>query len=178
MKEMIRFGFILGFICFLASGVLAVVNNVTAPKINEQKNLEEKAGLKEVLPAAAAFKPHKQGETTDYYTAYDPSNKLIGFVLKTQTKGYSSTIEALTGLNLNLEITNIKILSQNETPGLGTRITEPAFIGQFTGKSLATFDQVQAITGATISSGGVINSIKTKITELNEQLSGEIKSAR
>ncbi|MFA6217920.1 MAG: FMN-binding protein [Candidatus Omnitrophota bacterium] len=178
MKEMIKFGFILGFICFLASGVLAVVNGVTTPKIEAQKVLEEKTGLQEVLPAAATFKPHTQGEITDYYNAYDSSNKLIGFVIKTQTKGYSSTIEALTGLNLTLEITNIKILSQNETPGLGARITEPAFKGQFKGKTLVTFDQIQAITGATISSGGVMNSIKNKLSELNGQLSGEIKSAR
>ena len=169
MRETIKYGFILGLICFLASSVLAIVNGITEPKIELQKKQEESLALKEVMPDSTSFKPVFQDDKIIYYLAYD-NNKLSGFVVKSQNKGYASDIEVLAGLNTNLEITEIKILSQNETPGLGNRIIEPSFLGQFKGKNLETFGEVQAITGATISSSAVINAVKTKISELKERL--------
>lgn len=170
MRETIKYGFILGLICFLASSVLAVVNGITEPKIELQKKQEENLALKEVMPDSTSFKPVFQEDKIIYYLAYDDNNKLSGFVVKSQNKGYASDIEVLAGLNTNLEITEIKILAQNETPGLGNRIIEPSFLGQFKGKNLETFGEVQAITGATISSSAVINAVKTKISELKERL--------
>lgn len=172
MKETIKYGFILGLICFLASSVLAIVNGITEPKIELQKKQEENSGLKEVMPDSTSFKPVFQDDKIIYYLAYD-NNKLNGFVVRVQNKGYSSDIEVLAGLNTKLEITSIKILSQNETPGLGSRITEPSFLSQFKGKNLDTFGEVQAITGATISSAAVINAVKTRILELKEKLLNE-----
>lgn len=178
MKETIKYGFILGLICFLASSVLAIVNGITEPKIELQKKQEENSGLKEVMPDSTSFKPVFQDDKIIYYLVYNDNNKLSGFVVRAQNKGYSSDIEVLAGLNTNLEITNIKILSQNETPGLGSLITEPSFLGQFKGKNLDTFQEVQAITGATISSSAVINAVKTRISELKEKLLVEVSYAR
>lgn len=177
MRETVKYAFILGLICFLSSGLLAVVHGVTEEKIILEKEKGISAALKEALPQAIEFKPHIQDEAVIYYSAYGASGKLTGFVLKAVNKGYSSEIEILAGLNRNLEITNIKIVSQNETPGLGSRIIEPQFIGQFSGKTLESFDRVQAITGATISSGAVIHAVKNKIAELKSELIKEIHHA-
>lgn len=178
MKQMARYGVILGTICFLASSVLAVVNSITEPQIALQKEKDENVALKEVMPEALTFKPQLKDGKLLYYTAYDNANRLNGFVVKSEGKGYSSTIEVMAGLNLNLEIVNIKILSQAETPGLGTRITEPAFLGQFKGRNSETLARVDSITGATISSTTVINSVKNKISELKDQLLKEVRNAR
>jgi len=173
MKEIIRYGLVLGIICFLASSVLAVVNGLTEPEIELRKEREESAALREVLPAASTFEPILKDGKINFYSAYDGNNALVGFVIKGEGQGYSSTIEILAGLDRNLEINNIKILSQNETPGLGSRITEADFQDQFKGKDLRGLDDVQAITGATISSSAVINSIKDKISELKSWVRGE-----
>lgn len=170
MQEMLKYGFVLGLICFLSSSVLAIVNSITEPKIKLQKEKEESSAFNEVMPESLDFRPHYQDENIVYYTAYDSNNKLNGFIIKSKAKGYSSDIETAAGLGLNLEIRGIKILSQNETPGLGNRIAEDAFLGQFQGKSADTFNEIQAITGATISSHAVINSVKDKIQELKEQM--------
>ncbi|MBU0710263.1 MAG: FMN-binding protein [Candidatus Omnitrophica bacterium] len=175
MKETIRYGFILGIICFLASAVLSVVNAVTAPKIEEQKMLEERAALEEVMPEADDFLAKSLGDSV-YYLAF-ANQKLIGFVIKSSGEGYSSDIETLAGLDLKLEITNIKILSQNETPGLGNRVEEASFTEQFQGRDSNSIDQVEAITGATISSSAVIDSIKKQTSELENILLQEIKNA-
>jgi electron transport complex protein RnfG len=174
MKETIRYATILGVICLCASGILALVNGFTAPKIAQQELNEEQAALKEVMPGCASFTPHPQADHTVYYSAYDASGKLAGFVLKSEQKGYSSTIVSLAGVNPKLEITAVKILSQNETPGLGNRICDPSFLAQFKGKSLGNYDEIKAITGASISSGAVIASVKSRLTELQEQLLQEI----
>lgn len=178
MKETIRYAFILGLICFLSSSVLAVVNGITEPKIKIQKEKEESRALKEALPEGVSFKPVFQEDKIIYYTAYDSDDKLNGFVIKSQGKGYSANIEVLAGLNLNLEVVNARILFQNETPGLGNRICESPFLEQFKGKNLDSFSQVQAITGATVSSGAVINALKNRISELKEKLLVEVSYAR
>lgn len=178
MKETVKYGLILGLICFISSSLLAFVNDVTEEKIAGQKEKEMNLGLKEIMPQGDNFKPYLENQEIKYYSAYDNKDKLIGFVLKSAAKGYSSDVEVLTGLNLNLEIIKVKILSQNETPGLGNRITEAQFISQFAGKNLESFGQIQAITGATISSRTVIDSVKSKISQLKEELTKEIHHGR
>ncbi|MBU4346817.1 MAG: FMN-binding protein [Candidatus Omnitrophica bacterium] len=178
MREIIRYGLILGLVCFLAGGLLAVVNGITAPKIQLQKEKEEDFALRQVIYGAVMFKEKLENGRLNYYVAYDSANRLKGFVVKSQGRGYSSDIEVLTGLDLNLEITDIKILYQNETPGLGNRISEPGFCGQFRGKNLGSLHQIQAITGASISSEAVINSIKDRVSALKPNLLKDIQYAR
>ena len=178
MKEIARYGFILGTICFVSSGVLAVVNGVTEPRIQYEKEKEERLALKEVMPDSGNFEEVLKDGKLLYYKTYDAAGRLNGFAVKSEEKGYSSTIEVIAGLNLNLEIINIKILSQNETPGLGTRITEPDFLGRFRGKDIDSLSRLDSITGATISSSAVINAVKNKILELKEQLLKEVKNAK
>ena len=176
MKRIARYGVILGIICFLA-GLLAVVSSIAGPKIRRQGEKYENAALQEVMPESVTFKPQFEDGKLLYYTAYDKINRLNGFVIKSEGRGYSSTIEVMAGLNLNLEITDIKILSQGETPCLGARITENSFLKQFKGKGSDTLVQVDSITGATVSSGAVINSVKNKISEVKDRLLKETKDA-
>lgn len=167
MKEMARYGFILALICVIAAGLLAGVNKMTGPKILAAAQAEEQAALKEVMPLAAKFiavKPAADKEVL-YYKAFDSQDKLIGFVFKASGKGYSSVIETLAGMFLDEKISAIKIISLNETPGLGMRVTEDKFTGQFNRQNL-DLAGVQAITGATISSSAVINSVMKKAQEI------------
>lgn len=178
MKETLKYGIILGIICFLASSILAIVNSVAQPRIQLQKEKEENVALKEVFPDTDNFKPVTENGKTIYYIAYNDRNVLKGFIIKCEKKGYSSVIETLVGLKPNLDIINIKVLSQNETPGLGNKISEDSFQRQFKGKNLSAFNQIQAISGATISSSAVIASIKEKISELKDKLLMEAKVAK
>lgn len=173
----IRYAFILGLICFLSSGALAVVNGITEPKIRLEKEEKEGLGLKEVMSGAFYFEPKLEDGKLSYYLAYNKRHKIEGFVIRAETKGYSSDIELLVSLNVNLDVVNIKILSQNETPGLGNRIADASFLSKFQGQSLETLSQVQTITGATISSLAVTNAIKNKISELRSQLLKEARNA-
>jgi electron transport complex protein RnfG len=173
MKEMIRYGVILGLICMVASGLLAAVNFITQPKIFAQAHAQEESTLAELLPLAARFEPAKSNEEVIYYKGFDKNNQFIGVVFKAAGKGYSSVIETMAGMTRDGKITSIKVISLNETPGLGSRVTEPGFTGQFTGKDTQQLPQVQAITGATISSSAVIKAVTEKAQELQEVLKNE-----
>lgn len=162
MKEIIRYGFILGLICTLASASLALVDSLTKPQIIAQLKAAEETSLKEVLPLGGHFEPVKSGNDIIYYKAYSKDDKFIGVAFKASGKGYSSAVETMAGMAKDGTITAIKILSQNETPGLGNRITEPSFIGQFSNKDIPGLNKVQAITGATISSKAVMDAVKIK----------------
>ena len=171
MKEMIRYGLILAAICIIASGLLAGVNNLTKPLIIRQAQLEEQASLKAIFPQAETFQPIKKDESIIYYQALDKNGIRQGVVFKAFGKGYSSTVEAMAGMLEDGTITAIKVVAQNETPGLGSKITEAKFLEQFSNKK--DLSGVQAISGATISSKTVINAVGKKAAEIKGLLRNE-----
>lgn len=172
MRETIKYGIILSLICAVASGLLAGVNSLTKSRILVQAKQEEEISLREVISDAEYFEPIKREEEVIYYKAYNKDGKFMGVAFKASGKGYSSTIETMVGMLKDGTITAIKILSQNETPGLGARIAESGFTEQFREKNTQSLIEVQAITGATISSKAVIDSIKSKA----DQIKGLIKN--
>jgi len=173
MKEMIRYGLVLALICMVASGLLAAVNHFTQPRIIALAQSQEEATLLELLPMSSSFTAIKSKDEVLYYKGYDKNKQLAGVVFKASAKGYSSVIETMVGLTRDGKITAIKIISQNETPGLGNRVAEPDFISQFRAKDITGLNQVQAITGATISSKAVINSVTQKAKDMQELLKNE-----
>jgi len=173
MKEMLRYGFILALICFVASASLALINSLTKSRILAQGKVEEEASLKDVMAMAERFEPVNSGSDIIYYKAYDKDGKFLGTAFKAQGKGYSSTIETMVGMDKDGAITAIKILNQNETPGLGARVVEPEFTGQFKHKNWQTLNEVNAITGATISSKAVTDSVKKKAEEIKALIANE-----
>jgi len=171
MKEMVRYGLVLAIICIVAAGLLAGVNSLTKDKILQQAQAEEEASLKEVMPTGASFEAIKSGSEILYYKAYDKSKKYTGIAFKASGKGYSSIIETMVGMLKDGTITAIKVLSQNETPGLGARVTALDFTGQF--KDKKDLNEVEAITGATISSKAVIDSVEKKAEEIKLLIKNE-----
>ncbi len=173
MKEMIRYGFVLALICIIASGLLAGMNLLTKSRILAQAQYEEGSSLKEVVAQGERFEAVKEKGEVLYYKAYDRQGLFVAVAFKAQGKGYSSTIESMVGMTRDGVITAIKILSQNETPGLGTRVAEPAFTAVFGNKKASDLAGVQAITGATISSHAVIDSVKKRAEEIKGMIKNE-----
>jgi len=169
---MIRYGLILLLICFCAALVLSVTYKFTHARIEAQAITEEKSALDDVFLEATDFGEEKLGDET-YYVA-KKENKTIGYIIRAKQRGYASTITMLVGFDLGGQIVGVKILSQEETPGLGAKINEvrygenkPWFLKQFEGKIAQELDlkNIQAITGATISSTAVLEGVKKAVSE-------------
>ncbi len=182
----VKFVVVLASVCLCSAALLSFVYAKTQPVLEKQQKEQESAAMKEVLHKAKAFDYDKDcacwiGKSAD--------GEVVGYCFKAAEKGYSSVIEMMVGIDTNFKITGIKILSQNETPGLGTRIVEvkadetlwdvlggkkeksdkpavPWFLKQFYGKSLEDMDSVQTISGATISSSAVIRAVKRELKNM------------
>lgn len=166
MKEIVRYGFILALICIVAAGLLAGVNSVTKPRIFAQIQSELESGLKDVIPEAIRFEPVKSADEIIYYKAFDKNGKFLGAAFKATAKGYSSSIETIAGISRDGKMTAIKVVSQNETPGVGNQVADPVFTKRFSQKNIQSLNEVEAITGATVSSKAVIDSVSQKAQEI------------
>ena len=199
MKNILRLGIVMTIVSLLSAFLLAELYSITKPKIEIQKMAKTMEALKLVLPDAKVLVPVtkkipvKDGEGNllfekdeiIYYQAYakEDSSQLVGYAFKSVGNGYSSLIETMIGIDTAGQITRIKILSQKETPGLGTLSEDSE---KFTGKKWSTqqfegktYEQLKvdkdggeivSITGATITSRAITNSIKSKLETLLPQI--------
>jgi electron transport complex protein RnfG len=168
VNDLLRYSLVLAVICAGASASLGFVHAVTKDRIIAQARAEENSSLQEVMPGAVTFEPVTQGEEIFYYKALAADSTVIGYCFKAQAKGYSSVIETVAGMLPDGTLTAIKVLSQNETPGLGTRVKEESFTSQF--KGLFDVSGVHTIAGATISSRAVISSVSARAREIKEAM--------
>jgi len=111
--------------------------------------------------------PTGEGDSLEVYPA-KKGDEIVGYAVNAYTnKGFSGKITLMAGFKPDGTIINITVLNQKETPGLGTKMTEPGFKDQFNGKNPAEFPlkvrkdggSVDAITAATISSRAFCDAI-------------------
>ena len=137
--------------------------------------------MQTILPGAETFtvEPYA-GEDANIRSVHKAEN---GFVIETVTRGYADDIQMLVGVNKEGYVTGLVVLEAHETLGLGSRIlTDHVFLSQFLNGNgsfaAATADafsgatgeaetgdetQVDAISGATVSSKAVIRCVNSAI---------------
>ncbi|MBI4336173.1 MAG: RnfABCDGE type electron transport complex subunit G [Candidatus Omnitrophica bacterium] len=173
MSQLIKFGVILGAVCLASTLVLAFTYQVTGPVIERQLTNEEQAALRMVLPQADLFtKRIKPG--LEYFVG-SKLNKPIGYCVRTLGNGYGGFIKIIAGMDEAGIIKGVRILEHQETPGLGSKINEirpgekePWFLRQFVGRhggNLEVKKDIDAITGATISSRAVTEAVNKAVAE-------------
>lgn len=94
--------------------------------------------------------------------------------------GFGGKIELIIGMLIDGTVTGYKVIQQNETPGLGTKITENKFSKQFVGLNAHSDNfelsknggEIDALTGATISSNAVVEAVKKAVTAFNNFAKG------
>jgi electron transport complex protein RnfG len=170
LKEVLKYSLILSSICLVASGLLAGVYSFTQSRIAAETQAGIDANLKQVLPNVSRFEAVKAEGEILYYKGYSKENKFIGVAFTASAKGYSSIIDTLVGMSASGEITGVKVINQNETPGLGTRVSENSFLSQFVNKNINSLSGVQTVSGATISSRAVIESVRKRIEQIQKIL--------
>jgi electron transport complex protein RnfG len=167
------------FAC-VSGGVLSVVYLFSAPLIQENVLAEQKRAILEVVPGAQDFEEHQEGDFV-YYEVTDESGSLAGYAVPAQGNGYQGVIRLMIGVSPGAgEITGLEVLEQVETPGLGGRISEEIFENQFEGVEVQPQveyvkneqpdepNEVQAVTGATISSRSVVTIVNRAVDRFEE----------
>lgn len=96
-------------------------------------------------------------------------------VKSSSNNGFGGKIELITGILTDGTLAGCKIIEQNETPGLGSKVTESKFSNQFVGLNTFTDKidlnkdggEIDAVTGATISSRAVVEAVKKAVNAYN-----------
>jgi len=189
MKEMLKITVSLVAIFIAAGLIMGLTYKFTSPIKFQAEKKEKEEALKEMAPTATdpitpSGKWTVHNKNFEYYEA-TASKKPVAYIASTAGKGYSSFIQMLVSLDPAMKISDVKVLSMNETPGLGDQVLEKSFLDQFKGKSLSqivlikgeTKENIQAISGATISSRGVTNGIKDAVQTLVDKYGAGVRTA-
>lgn len=190
MKNIVKLGSILFLICAIAALSLGFVNKITSPIIEKRGIDANNESRKIVLPDANEFKKLPPDVLTgidgvendmisEVYEGVNGSN-LIGYTVKTLPKGYGGAIELMVGISKDGTLTGINIGSMSETPGLGSKAGEDGFKDQFKHKNAkeisvvkgktSSEQEIEAISGATITSQAVTDGVNAAIKVFNEKL--------
>ncbi len=184
-KEIIKPSLILLLVCAFITGALAYVNGVTKPIIDENNRIAEQESLINVYSDADNF---LEAKTADMLKAegIDVSENIeklyiaqkdgqsVGYVAAVFSRGYGGQMKILVGIDNDLNIKGISLVSHNETPGLGANANNPKFKDQFlveaprkefnVVKRVPNDDsEIQAITAATVTSKAVTKGVNEAV---------------
>lgn len=174
-------GLKLFLITAIAAVILAVINSITKPVIEVNTYKKQNESMQKVLHTASSFEEADMSALalvdfpcaiTGVYNGYDADGNVTGFAVMVSSGGYGGDVSLAVGIDNELKVTGIDVISHSETPGLGAKCVKDEFKGQFVGKgadiqvvkSGAKDNQIDAITSATITSRAVTNGVNTAIS--------------
>jgi electron transport complex protein RnfG len=177
MKQSIKMILVLIIVGLVSSGLLVSVYNYASPLIEENEKKALKEAIYKLMPDAVTYKEiTKDGIVL--YEGINERDKVIGYAFKAKGNGYQGEIEIMAVIDTELkELKGIEILKSVETPGLGAKIREDPFKKQFsrlsvlpkiafTKDEVTKENEVQAITGATISTRSVVAILNDEIVRI------------
>ncbi len=186
MKEVIKPAVILFVICVAVSAALAGTNLLTADRIARAAAQKAEESRMVVLPEAEAFQASEDGTHYIGLSKEAPEGVVVGYVFETESKGYGGTVKVMTGINTEGNITGVIVLSHSETPGLGANAEKETFRDQYQqpvanltgGIQVVKFQapnegEIQAMTGATITSTAVTNAVNLAIEQYQNAYASE-----
>lgn len=182
MNNVVKMFLNLTVVAVLSGVILSAVYNSADPLIQANREKELKEAIFLVLPEARDYRAVEKAVGKEKFTVYiglDSKGEPVGVAFKADGGGFQGNIAIMVGMGLEyLKLKGIKVLEQLETPGLGNRISEPAFEDQFKGIDVTPRieyiknrkpekpNQIQAITGATISSDAVVKNLNNAIAKV------------
>jgi electron transport complex protein RnfG len=191
----------LTIITIICSFALAYVYEITKAPIAAQEDAKKNAGYMVVYKDAQSLSTDEEllqlAKATDLSTldasfagvkiddvvqALDGSGNLIGYIVKANIRGYSSTISLAIGYSMDGVVQGMEILSIGDTPGFGMELTNSEFKDRFTGVKADRFvltkasasneNDIDVYSGATISTTAVVNAVNAGIGFLVENAEG------
>ena len=192
MKSMIKDAAILFVITLISGLLLGVVYDVTKEPIAVQQAKRKNEACKEVFQDAANFEALELSvaEATDNASAtinevsqaVSEDGTVLGYVMDITThEGYNGDIQFTMGIRLDGMVNGISLLSIAETPGLGMKAEEvlkPQFAEKkanefkYTKTGAVTENEIDAISGATVTTNALVNGVNAGLNVFYTQLGG------
>ena len=195
MKGIVKNTVIITLITLVAGCLLGLVYEVTKDPIAKQNELAKQEACKAVFAEADSFEAVISEEDADLQAcvtdagysaqtidevmeAKDASGNVLGYVLTvTSGEGYGGDIQFTMGVQIDGTVNGISFLSISETAAPGINAQKDEFKGQYAGKNVDAFsvtkagasadNEIDAISGATITSNAVTNGVNAGIVAVN-----------
>ncbi len=134
-RELLIIGLKLCLICAVAALCLGLLNEVTEPVIIARKEREEKDALGQLIPSGVpGEKVSVDGSTVVAYYPVIVKGNLDKVILNLCGIGYGGDMKILAAYEKDGTIIAVRLLDNLETPGLGKKAEEPAYMNKFRGK--------------------------------------------
>lgn len=168
---------VLTAICLVVAILLSFTNLITKDTI---ANMELKASNDAMSVLISAEKYEKADVEGELYIAKN-GEEVKGYIVKTVGRGYGGDVVVMTAISTDKKVMGVKILSAaDETPGLGQNVTKESFYSQYIGKTEnitvlknganSDKNEINAVTGATVSSKAVTGAVNKAFECLNGYL--------
>ena len=190
MRDMFKLFIVIVIFSTISGGVLASVRNATQDRIEYQQLVFVKGPAINLImegctndPLQDRFKIKDQDIDRDFFVGeFDGKKNVVAF--ETYGKGFGGDIGVITAVDVDTDkIIGVAVTTHSETPGVGSKAkTEPGFRGQFKGQPItdifkvkADGGQIDAVSGATISSRGVAGAV-AQSGEIYKRLKDDLKN--
>jgi electron transport complex protein RnfG len=183
----LRLGLILLLIAAVAGLLLGGAYKLTKEPIAQQTIKKNNEAMQAVLPSADSFVLKEvdlpEGSLVSEVNEGKKLDEVEGYAMKVTNDGYGGKISIMVGISIDGQLQGLTILEHSETPGLGANATLPDFRDQFKDKLVDNLlevvktpvskdNEIQALTGATITSKAVTNAVNSAIDLFNNSLKG------
>ena len=193
MKNIIKNAAILTAITLVAGILLGMVYDITKEPIAQAKEKAKNEAYQAVMQEADTFEALDvetielgiDGCVIDEVVSAKADDEVKGFVVTVTTnEGYGGNIQVSVGIAADGTVKGIEMLSIAETAGLGMNANTPEFKAQYSGvltdgfvvtkTGAAADNEIDAISGATITTNAVTNAVNSAITYFNQVLGGSV----
>lgn len=181
-------GFLLGLVYEITKAPIAAANAAAAQEaykavFAEADSFEALEGFDKNTATEEVVAAGYEDSIDDVQVAKDASGAEIGYVVTVTAKdGSQSTITFSVGIQSDGTVNGYSVTSIAETPGLGMKVEDESFYSQFEGKLVDAFSvvknapasdsEIEAISGATISSKAIANGVNAALTYFRSELGG------
>ena len=198
MNKILKNTVILTIITLVSGVALGGVYQITKEPIAKAQEEAKQEAYQQVFEDADAFEVLKvdvqeaadalasagvdDGAVIDEAVEAIQGGETIGYVItSTDPNGYGGDIQVSVGIQSDGTVSGIAILSISETAGLGMKAAEPDFYEQYSGKQTDHFyvskdggegEEIDAISGATITSRAVTGAVNSSLGYFQNVLGG------
>lgn len=148
-------------ICAVVAGIVSFVYALTLDRYEENLAGTRSQAIGEIF-GKEGLTCETFSETADgtVYKVYD-GDTLAGYCAEVTGSGFGGDIGLMVGYDTGKTILGVSVISNSETPGVGSKVMDPAYLVCYQGKSgeLTIGADVDAVSGATVSSKGILSGV-------------------
>lgn len=155
-------------ICAVVALLLATVNIFTRDIIAANAQKEREQAVTDIYPSMTVMKEQENDWLDGVNTVYAvyENDVWIGYAVDLNSRGFGGDINMIVGIGADGAVTGVRVISHSETPGLGSKATVADYLKNYigVGEQLTIKEDIDAVSGATISSKAVLAGVNLALS--------------